>query len=84
MSAVRCIVARYRTRQPLEAASRRPRGRMCPAEFDRTRTRVMNEKLAIGDTFPSLRLTLVDGRTLTVPGDLTTKYKVILFYRGHW
>jgi len=44
----------------------------------------MYEKLAIGDSFPSLRLTLVDGRTLKVPADLSSKYKVILFYRGHW
>jgi hypothetical protein len=44
----------------------------------------MSEKLGIADAFPSLGLTLVDGRELTIPDDLSTKYKVILFYRGHW
>jgi hypothetical protein len=44
----------------------------------------MAEKLNTGDTFPSLTLELVSGGTMTVPGDLDSKYKVILFYRGHW
>ena len=44
----------------------------------------MAEKLNTGDTFPSLALQLVGGGTMTVPGDLDSKYKVILFYRGHW
>jgi peroxiredoxin len=44
----------------------------------------MAEKLDTGDVFPSLTLQLVDGRTLTVPDDLDARYKVILFYRGHW
>lgn len=42
------------------------------------------EKLGIGATFPSLTLNLVDGGTLEVPGGLDAKYRVILFYRGHW
>ena len=44
----------------------------------------MTEKLNTGDTFPRLTLDLVAGGTLTVPDDLDAKYKVILFYRGHW
>ncbi len=44
----------------------------------------MAEKLNTGDTFPSLTLDLVSGGTLTVPDGLDAKYKVILFYRGHW
>ena len=44
----------------------------------------MAEKLGIGSTFPSFPLTLVDGRTVTLPEDLDGRYRVILFYRGHW
>ncbi len=44
----------------------------------------MAEKLNTGDTFPRLSLELVGGGSLTVPDDLESKYKVILFYRGHW
>ncbi len=44
----------------------------------------MANKLDAGEVFPSLTLTLSDGESLTVPDDLDAKYKVILFYRGHW
>ena len=44
----------------------------------------MSEKLGIGDSFPYITLDVVGGGTLNLPGDLDTKYKVILFYRGHW
>ena len=44
----------------------------------------MYEKLGIGDAFPDITLNVVGGGTLDLPGDLDTKYKVILFYRGHW
>ena len=44
----------------------------------------MAEKLGIGDAFPSLTLNLVSGGTMNIPGDMDSKYKVILFYRGHW
>lgn len=44
----------------------------------------MSEKLGIGAAFPSLVLTTTDGTQMQVPGDLDSKYKVILFYRGHW
>lgn len=44
----------------------------------------MAEKLGIGDAFPSLRLDLVGGQSLSLPGGLVGKYKMVLFYRGHW
>ena len=44
----------------------------------------MSEKLGIGDTYPEMTLNLVGGVSLELPTDLNTKYKVILFYRGHW
>ncbi len=44
----------------------------------------MAEKLGIGDAFPKLQLSLVDGGTLDLPDGLDSRYKVILFYRGHW
>ena len=44
----------------------------------------MAEKLGIGATFPTLPLTLLDGRSITLPTDLEGRYSVILFYRGHW
>ena len=44
----------------------------------------MAEKLDTGEVFPSLTLQLVDDQSLTVPDDMDGKYKVILFYRGHW
>ena len=44
----------------------------------------MSEKLGIGDPFPGITLDVVGGGTLDLPGGLDTKFKVILFYRGHW
>ena len=44
----------------------------------------MSDKLGIGDTFPDMTLGLVGGGSMDLPGGLDTKYKVILFYRGHW
>ena len=44
----------------------------------------MAEKLGIGDSFPSLQLDLVGGESLSLPDGLDAKYKMILFYRGHW
>jgi hypothetical protein len=49
-----------------------------------TREIEMAEKLGIGATFPKLVLNLVDGGTLNLPDDLDSKYRIILFYRGHW
>ena len=44
----------------------------------------MGQKLNTGDAFPKLELRLPDGKTLTVPDDLDSKYTALLFYRGHW
>jgi hypothetical protein len=44
----------------------------------------MADKLNAGDPFPRLTLNLVHGATLELPHGLDAKYKVILFYRGHW
>jgi len=44
----------------------------------------MAEKLNTGDVFPTLTLNLVDGSALELPDGIDAKYKVILFYRGHW
>ncbi|MCY3827928.1 MAG: hypothetical protein OXF89_02215 [Rhodospirillaceae bacterium] len=44
----------------------------------------MGEKLGIGATFPDLSIDLVDGGSMRLPDDLSGKYRVILFYRGHW
>jgi hypothetical protein len=44
----------------------------------------MSEKLGIGDTFPRVTINLVDGRTLDLPDGLDAKYRIFLFYRGHW
>jgi hypothetical protein len=42
------------------------------------------KKLGIGDTFPKITLNLVDGSTLDLPVGMDSKYRIILFYRGHW
>jgi len=44
----------------------------------------MAEKLGIGAIFPNLVLNLVDGGSLNLPDGLDSKYRIILFYRGHW
>ena len=44
----------------------------------------MADKLRQGDRFPSLSLNLVDGKTIQIPGDITSRYAAVLFYRGHW
>ena len=44
----------------------------------------MAEKLQTGDVLPTLSLRLAGGGEVTLPGDLTTPYGVVLFYRGHW
>ena len=44
----------------------------------------MAEKLDAGASFPRLTLNLVDGATLELPGGMDAKYRIVLFYRGHW
>jgi peroxiredoxin len=40
--------------------------------------------LDAGDRFPTLELTLTDGRRLTLPADLSQPYNVVLVNRGAW
>jgi hypothetical protein len=44
----------------------------------------MAEKLDAGDVFPSMTLDLVGGGSINIPEDMDAKYRIILFYRGHW
>jgi peroxiredoxin len=44
----------------------------------------MGDKLGIGSVMPDVTINLVDGSTLDLPSGLDARYKVILFYRGHW
>ena len=44
----------------------------------------MSNKFGIGDTLPNVTVDLVGGGTLDLPEGLDAKYRVILFYRGHW
>ena len=44
----------------------------------------MTEKVNDGDIFPGMTLNLVDGGTVDLPDGIDAKYKIILFYRGHW
>lgn len=44
----------------------------------------MAEKLNAGDAFPGLTIDVVAGGTLDIPGGIDAKYRVVLFYRGHW
>lgn len=44
----------------------------------------MAAKLNAGDRFPRLALNPVLGGKLELPGGTEAKYRIILFYRGHW
>ena len=44
----------------------------------------MTEKLHIGSAFPVMTIPLVGGGTMDLPHGLDAKYRVVLFYRGHW
>lgn len=41
-------------------------------------------RLNPGDVFPIVTASAVDGRTITLPTDLTTPYGILLTYRAHW
>jgi peroxiredoxin len=41
-------------------------------------------QLQVGDRFPELTVTTVDGQTLTLPDYLAGDYGVVLFFRGAW
>ncbi len=44
----------------------------------------MAKKFGIGDAFPKVTVNLVDGGTLELPDGMNSKYRIMLFYRGHW
>jgi hypothetical protein len=44
----------------------------------------MSSKLGIGATFPKLAIKLVGGCILELPDGINAKYRIMLFYRGHW
>lgn len=41
-------------------------------------------RLNEGDLFPDMTLALAGGGQFSLPGDISTPYQVVLFYRGHW
>ncbi|MGE0652544.1 MAG: peroxiredoxin family protein [Alphaproteobacteria bacterium] len=41
-------------------------------------------RLGAGDRLPNVTLAMADGSTRRLPGDLTSRFCVILFYRGYW
>jgi len=44
----------------------------------------MTHFLNAGDAFPVLSLSLVGGGSLRFPADIEARYRIVLFYRGHW
>lgn len=44
----------------------------------------MDQKLGIGASFPSMTISLVKGGSIEIPGGLPGRYRIFLFYRGHW
>jgi hypothetical protein len=60
------------------------RGARAFSEWNQAGADAMSEKLSIGDTFPKLTLNLVDGGNLDLPDGVDAKYRIFLFYRGHW
>jgi peroxiredoxin len=44
----------------------------------------MVDKLQQGDRLPEISLNLTDGSTLVLPGDMSSRYLAVLFYRGVW
>jgi peroxiredoxin len=41
-------------------------------------------QLRVGDAFPAMAVTTVDGRQLNLPGDLEGRFPILLFYRAWW
>ena len=44
----------------------------------------MADKLQQGDRMPGITLNLIDGNTLTLPDDMSSRYLAVMFYRGVW
>lgn len=51
---------------------------------NKRRSTQLPERLAAGQTFPATTLTLSDGSSMSLPGDMGDGWKVILFFRGSW
>ena len=49
-----------------------------------SKERTMGDQLQQGSRFPSTTFKTVDGGTLKIPDDVTSRYAAVLFYRGHW
>ena len=44
----------------------------------------MVERLAAGMSLPATRITLSDGRQMTLPDGMGDGYRMVLFFRGSW
>jgi hypothetical protein len=44
----------------------------------------MGERLAAGQPFPAVTISLSDGSEMNLPGDMGDGWKTIIFYRGSW
>ena len=44
----------------------------------------MQTKLAQGDRLPYIRLNMTGGSIIDLPGDMPTRYLVLLYFRGAW
>jgi len=44
----------------------------------------MSDKLGIGAVFPDMKIDLAGGGAIELPHGINAKYRVVLFYRGHW
>jgi len=42
------------------------------------------EKLDAGASFPGMTLAKVLGDEIALPDDISSRYEIVLFYRGHW
>jgi len=45
---------------------------------------IVGAQLQQGDHFPSLSFEFAGGETITFPDDISTRYAIVIFFRGHW
>lgn len=41
-------------------------------------------RLSVGQTFPATTIALSGGRSMTLPADMGSGWKAIVFFRGSW